>query len=43
VALGLMLDEHVVVALNGVQISRDPQLPLVAGDALAFRAAEADG
>jgi molybdopterin-guanine dinucleotide biosynthesis protein A len=43
VAVGLTLDEHVVAALNGDQISRDPQLPLAAGDALAFLAADAGG
>lgn len=35
-AIGLTLDEHVVAALNGDQIDRDPELPLAAGDALAF-------
>jgi molybdopterin-guanine dinucleotide biosynthesis protein A len=42
-ALGLALDEHVVAALNGDQITRDPELPLVAGDAVAFMAADAGG
>jgi molybdenum cofactor guanylyltransferase len=42
-AVGLTLDEHVVAALNGDQISRDPQLPLVAGDTVAFLAADAGG
>jgi molybdenum cofactor guanylyltransferase len=42
-AAGLTLDEHVVAALNGDQISRDPQLPLVAGDRVAFLAADAGG
>ena len=37
------LDEHVVAALNGDQISRDPELPLAAGDAVAFMAADAGG
>jgi molybdenum cofactor guanylyltransferase len=41
--VGLSLDEHIVAALNGDQISRDPQLPLVAGDTLAFLAADAGG
>ncbi len=41
--LGLTLDEHVVAALNGDQISRDPELPLAAGDTLAFLAADAGG
>ena len=40
---GLALDEHVVAALNGDQITRDPELPLVAGDAVAFLAADAGG
>jgi molybdopterin-guanine dinucleotide biosynthesis protein A len=35
-AIGLALDEHVVAALNGDQISRDAHLPLVAGDAVGF-------
>lgn len=42
-AAGLTLDEHVVAALNGDQISRDPELPLAAGDSLAFLAADAGG
>jgi molybdenum cofactor guanylyltransferase len=42
-AVGLTLDEHIVAALNGDQISRDPQLPLVAGDTVAFLAADAGG
>lgn len=42
-AVGLALDEHVVAALNGDQITRDPELPLVAGDAVAFLAADAGG
>ncbi len=42
-AVGLTLDEHVVAALNGDQISRDSHLPLAAGDALAFLAADAGG
>jgi molybdenum cofactor guanylyltransferase len=42
-AIGLTLDEHVVAALNGDRVTRDPQLPLAAGDALSFRAADAGG
>jgi molybdenum cofactor guanylyltransferase len=42
-AAGLALDRHVVAALNGDQISRDPQLPLVAGDTVAFLSADAGG
>jgi molybdopterin-guanine dinucleotide biosynthesis protein A len=41
--VGLALDEHVVAALNGDQISRDPELPLAAGDSIAFLAADAGG
>jgi molybdenum cofactor guanylyltransferase len=36
---GITLDEHVVAALNGDQITRDPEVPLVAGDSVAFLAA----
>jgi molybdenum cofactor guanylyltransferase len=43
VAIGLALDEHVVAALNGDQITRDPETPLVAGDAVSFLAADAGG
>jgi len=42
-AVDLPLDEHVVAALNGDQITRDPELPLAAGDELAFMAADAGG
>jgi molybdenum cofactor guanylyltransferase len=42
-AAGVSLDEHVVAALNGDQISRDPELPLAAGDTIAFMAADAGG
>jgi molybdenum cofactor guanylyltransferase len=42
-ASGLSLDEHVVAALNGDQITRDPQAPLVAGDGVSFLAADAGG
>jgi molybdenum cofactor guanylyltransferase len=43
VAAGVALDRHVVAALNGDQISRDPELPLAAGDAVAFLSADAGG
>lgn len=39
---GLQLDRH-VVALNGEQISRDGEVPLVAGDTVAFLPADAGG
>jgi molybdopterin-guanine dinucleotide biosynthesis protein A len=42
-AAGIELDEHVVAALNGDQISRDPELPLSSGDLIAFLAADAGG
>jgi molybdenum cofactor guanylyltransferase len=42
-AAGVPLDRHVVAALNGDQISRDPELPLAAGDVLAFLSADAGG
>jgi molybdopterin-guanine dinucleotide biosynthesis protein A len=35
-ALGLTLDEQIVAALNGDQVSGDGQLPLAAGDAVVF-------
>jgi len=42
-AVGLELDEHVVAALNGDQIMRDPEEPLATGDSVAFLAADAGG
>jgi molybdenum cofactor guanylyltransferase len=42
-ASGLTLDGHVVAALNGDQITRDPQAPLVAGDSVSFLSADAGG
>jgi molybdopterin-guanine dinucleotide biosynthesis protein A len=42
-AAGVELDRHVVAALNGDQISRDPGYPLATGDAVAFIAADAGG
>jgi molybdenum cofactor guanylyltransferase len=42
-AAGVTLDRHVVAALNGDQISRDPEYPLAAGDQVAFLAADAGG
>jgi molybdopterin-guanine dinucleotide biosynthesis protein A len=42
-AVALTLNEHIVAGLNGDQISRDTQLPLVAGDTVAFLAADAGG
>jgi molybdenum cofactor guanylyltransferase len=42
-AAGITLDRHVVAAVNGEQITRDPELPLAAGDTVAFLAADAGG
>ena len=42
-AAGLALDGHVVAALNGDQITRDGELPLVAGDTVFFLSADAGG
>ncbi|MGZ4172888.1 MAG: molybdenum cofactor guanylyltransferase [Solirubrobacteraceae bacterium] len=42
-AISLALDEHVVVAINGDRITRDRQIPLVAGDAVGFMVAHAGG
>jgi molybdenum cofactor guanylyltransferase len=42
-ASGLTLDEHIVAALNGDQITRDPEAPLASGDTVAFLAADAGG
>ena len=42
-AVELPLDRHVVAALNGDQITRDPETPLVAGDSIAFLSADAGG
>jgi molybdenum cofactor guanylyltransferase len=42
-ATGLVLDGHVVAALNGDQITRDGETPLVTGDTVFFLAADAGG
>jgi molybdopterin-guanine dinucleotide biosynthesis protein A len=42
-AAGIALDRHVVAALNGDQITRNPELPLAGGDEVAFLAADAGG
>ena len=42
-AIGLPLDEHIVASLNGDRITRDAELPLVAGDRIAFVVADARG
>ncbi len=42
-AVGIALDAHVLAALNGDQIARDPLEPLAEGDDVAFMAADAGG
>jgi molybdenum cofactor guanylyltransferase len=42
-AAGIALDRHIVAAVNGDQMTRDPRLPLVAGDTVAFLSADAGG
>jgi molybdopterin-guanine dinucleotide biosynthesis protein A len=42
-AVGIALDAHVLAALNGDQIARDPDEPLAEGDSVAFMAADAGG
>ena len=40
---GLPFDRHVTAALNGDQITRDPLVPLAAGDTVFFMSADAGG
>jgi len=42
-AVGLLFDRHVTAALNGDQITRDPSIPLAAGDTVFFMSADAGG
>ena len=42
-AVGVQLDAHVVAAINGDQIARDPREALAEGDDVAFMAADAGG
>lgn len=42
-AVGLVLDRHVLAAVNGDQAVRDPELPLAACDVVAFLSADAGG
>jgi molybdopterin-guanine dinucleotide biosynthesis protein A len=42
-AAGLPFDRHVTAALNGDQITRDPLVPLAAGDTVFFMSADAGG
>ncbi len=42
-AVGITLDRHVVAAVNGDQMTRDPWLPLVPGDTVALLSADAGG
>lgn len=41
--VGLVFDRHLLAALNGEHMLRDPDVPLVAGDTLAFLSADAGG
>jgi molybdopterin-guanine dinucleotide biosynthesis protein A len=41
--VGVELGDHVLAALNGDQIARDPLEPLAEGDDVAFMAADAGG
>jgi molybdopterin-guanine dinucleotide biosynthesis protein A len=42
-AVGLVLDRHLLAAVNGDQAVRDGQLPLADGDVVAFLSADAGG
>ena len=42
-AVGLVLDRHVTAALNGDQVTKVGEMPLVAGDTVFFRSADAEG
>lgn len=42
-AVGLVLDRHLLAAVNGDQMVRDPEVPLAEGDAVAFLSADAGG
>ena len=42
-AVDLVLDRHVLAAVNGDQMVRDPELPLATGDVVAFLSADAGG
>jgi molybdopterin-guanine dinucleotide biosynthesis protein A len=42
-AVGVPLDQYVMAALNGDLMTRDPHLPLVAGDTVALLSADAGG
>jgi len=38
-----LIEMQVTMTVNGDEITRDPELPLVAGDTLAFMVADAGG
>jgi molybdenum cofactor guanylyltransferase len=42
-AIGIEINGHVIAAVNGDQITRDPEWPLVSGDTVAFLVADAGG
>ena len=43
VAVGLLLDRHLLAAVDGDQVVRDPETPLVQGDTVTFLSADAGG
>jgi len=42
-AVGLLLDRHLLAAVNGDQVVRDVETPLAAGDSVTFLSADAGG
>jgi molybdopterin-guanine dinucleotide biosynthesis protein A len=42
-AVGLVVDRHLVAAVDGDQVVRDPESPLVQGDVVTFLSADAGG
>jgi molybdopterin-guanine dinucleotide biosynthesis protein A len=42
-AVGLELDRHVLAAIGGTTVGRDPQVPLAQGDVVTFLSADAGG
>lgn len=42
-AVGIALDQYIMAALNGDLMTRDPHLPVVAGDSVALLSADAGG
>ena len=42
-AVGLLLDRHLLAAVDGDAVVRDPSTPLVQGDVVTFLSADAGG